>query len=89
MAAGIMACNADPEWRERILRGMTLVALFDGEPGPEALELLDRTARSFQVNASPVRSYRNELRARCGTRHLAGWGATDAGRHLEGGERTP
>ena len=66
MAAGIMACDADPEWREHILRGMTLVALFDGEPGPEALELLDRTARSFQVNASPVRSYRNVMQERLG-----------------------
>ena len=66
MAAGITACDADPEWRERILRGMTLVALFDGEPGPEALELLDRTARSFQVNASPVRSYRNVMQERLG-----------------------
>lgn len=29
MAAGITSIDADPEWRERILRGMTLVAMFD------------------------------------------------------------
>jgi len=61
MAAGILDCHPDPEWRERILRGMTLVAMFDGDPSPEALDLLERTATSFQVNATPVNTYRNVM----------------------------
>ena len=29
----LRAIDDNPQWRERVLRGMTLVALFDGEPG--------------------------------------------------------
>ena len=43
IAAAVMRCDPDPEWRERILRGMTLVAMFDGSPSPEALA-------QFEVN---------------------------------------
>ena len=48
IAAAVMRCDPDPEWRERILRGMTLVAMFDGSPSP-ALALLEQTATDFQV----------------------------------------
>ena len=64
MAAGITSIDADPEWRERILRGMTLVAMFDGEPSREALELLERTAKAFRVDAAPVISYRHVMHDR-------------------------
>ena len=49
IAAAVMRCDPDPEWRERILRGMTLVAMFDGSPSPKALALLEQTATAFQV----------------------------------------
>ena len=49
IAAALIRCDPDPEWRERILRGMTLVAMFDGSPSPEALALLEQTATDFQV----------------------------------------
>ena len=61
MARAITACDPDTEWRERILRGMTLVAMFDGEPTPQALDLLDRTAKAFQVEDRPVQAYRKVM----------------------------
>ena len=61
IAAAVMRCDPDPEWRERILRGMTLVAMFDGSPSPEALALLNRTATAFQVDARPVNTFRNVI----------------------------
>ncbi|MEJ6658785.1 MAG: TerB family tellurite resistance protein [Synechococcus sp. ChSW.bin.154] len=61
MASAVIGCDQDPEWRERILRGMTLVAMFDGSPSPEALALLDLTATAFQVDARPVNTYRNVM----------------------------
>ena len=61
MASAVMRCDPDPEWRERILRGMALVAMFDGPASPEALELLDQTARAFQVDTRPVNTYRNVM----------------------------
>ena len=61
MASAVIDCDQDPEWRERILRGMTLVAMFDGSPSPEALALLDLTATAFQVDARPVNTYRNAM----------------------------
>jgi hypothetical protein len=61
IAAAVMRCDPDPEWRERILRGMTLLAMFDGSPSPEPLALLDRTATAFQVDARPVNTYRNVI----------------------------
>jgi hypothetical protein len=61
IAAAVRRCDSDPEWRERILRGMTLIAMFDGPPSPEALELLEQTATAFQVDPRPVNSYRNVM----------------------------
>ena len=54
-------CDPDPEWKERILRGMTLVAMFDGEPDSEILSLLDAAAEAFGVDARPVKTYRNVM----------------------------
>ena len=44
IASAIRGCDPDPQWRVRILRGMTLVALFDGAPSQECLQLLNQTA---------------------------------------------
>lgn len=57
LAQRVCAVNPDPQWRERILRGMTLVALLDGEPTPACWQLLDRTATALAVDAAPVRSF--------------------------------
>jgi hypothetical protein len=40
---------------------MTLMAMFDGPPSPETLELLEQTATTFQVDPRPVNSYRNVM----------------------------
>ena len=61
IAAALMRCDPDPEWRERILRGITLVAMFDGSPSPEALALLEQTATAFQVDDRPVNTYLNVM----------------------------
>ena len=57
LAQQVMAVNPDPQWRERILRGMTLVALLDGEPTPERQQLLDATAAALAVDPAPARSF--------------------------------
>jgi hypothetical protein len=64
MAKAITNCDPDPEWRERILRGMTLVAMFDGEPSNIALNLLDQTAKAFEIEDKPVNTYRNVMEGR-------------------------
>ena len=61
IASAIRGCDPDPQWRERILRGMTLVALFDGAPSQECLQLLNQTAAAFGVGGQPVRTYRNVM----------------------------
>ena len=66
IAAAIKACDPDPQWRERILRGMTLVALFDGEPHPSARDLLQHTAALLEVPATPVRTYQHWLQGEQG-----------------------
>ena len=57
LASRVLAVNPDPQWRERILRGMTLVALLDGEPTPARQQLLDDAAAALAVDAAPVRSF--------------------------------
>jgi len=57
LASRVLAVNPDPQWRERILRGMTLVALLDGEPTPVRQQLLDDAAVAFAVDPAPVRSF--------------------------------
>jgi hypothetical protein len=54
----VQAVTADPQWRERILRGMTLVALFDGEPSAAKLALLEATAEALGVDRAPVHTFR-------------------------------
>ena len=50
------------EWRERIIRGMTLLAMIEGPPHhPRELELLDRAAQAFGVDAAPVGTFRKLL----------------------------
>ena len=61
MAQAVSACDPDPEWKERILRGMTLVAMFDGNPDPQTLTLLDAAAKAFGVDARPVTTYSNVM----------------------------
>ncbi|MEM7137360.1 MAG: TerB family tellurite resistance protein [Myxococcota bacterium] len=55
--------EAVPEtlWRERILRGMTVLAMMDGDPSPEALAFLEATASALQIGAAPVKTYRRVL----------------------------
>lgn len=57
LASRLLAVNPDPQWRERILRGMTLVALLDGEPTPARQQLLDQAAAALAVDGAPVRSF--------------------------------
>ena len=54
LAERVLAVDPDPQWRERILRGMTLVALLDGEPTPQRQQLLDDAAAALAVDAAPV-----------------------------------
>ncbi len=58
VAERVRAVDPDPQWRERILRGMALVALFDGDPNPAQLALLEATARAFGVDPAPVHTFR-------------------------------
>lgn len=62
--AVLAAAVPEAEWRERILRGMTLLALVDGEPTPARLALLDETARTLGIDAAPVRTFGQMLRER-------------------------
>ncbi|MEB3263863.1 MAG: TerB family tellurite resistance protein [Synechococcus sp.] len=57
LAERVLAVDPDPQWRERILRGMTLVALLDGEPTPERRQLLERTAAALAVDPAPVHTF--------------------------------
>ena len=61
LAARVNGVNPDPQWRERILRGMTLVALFDGTPTQQQLDLLERTAQSLNVDPGPVRTFQQVM----------------------------
>ena len=60
----------EKEWRERILRGMTLMAMLDGEPSPERLALLNETATTLEIDAAPVRTFRNMLKDRIQLIHI-------------------
>ncbi len=51
----------ESEWRERILRGMTLIALIDGDPTEKRLEILAETARELSIDAAPVHTFREVL----------------------------
>ena len=66
LAEQVRAANPDPQWRERILRGMTLVALFDGEPSARQLQLLKQAAAAMQVDPAPVRTFQQVMDQRLG-----------------------
>ena len=70
LAERVMAVNPDPQWRERILRGMTLVALLDGEPTAECWQLLDETSKALAVDAAPVRSFAQVMEGKLGLLRL-------------------
>jgi hypothetical protein len=57
LAERVQAVTADPQWRERILRGMTLVALLDGAPSPAQQQLLEQAAAALAVDPAPVRTF--------------------------------
>ena len=61
---------SDPIWRARILRGMTVVALMDGELSEERLAYLRRAARVFGEGDEVVNTYANLVHERMG---LVGW----------------
>ena len=66
LAEQVRAVNPDPQWRERILRGMTLVALFDGEPSVRQLHVLEQAAAAMQVDPAPVRTFQQVMDQRLG-----------------------
>ena len=59
--AHLAAAVPEPEWRERILTGMTILALMDGKPTPERLEVLATTASVLGLATSPENTYRQLL----------------------------
>lgn len=54
----------ETEWRERILRGMTVLSLLDGPPTPERLAILERTAAALEIDEAPVRVFREWVQDR-------------------------
>jgi len=66
LAERVREVNPDPQWRERILRGMTLVALFEGEPSAKQLQLLEQAAAAMQVDPAPVRTFQQVMDQRLG-----------------------
>ena len=51
----------EPLWRERILRGMILVGLLDGDPTERRLEILQHTARTLDLDPAPVKTFSDIL----------------------------
>jgi hypothetical protein len=70
LAERVRAVNPDPQWRERILQGMTLVALFEGEHTPAQLQVLERAAAALEVDPAPVRTFRQVMEQRLGMLRL-------------------
>ena len=64
LAEAVRSADPDPQWRERILRGMALVALFDGDPSAGQLQLLEEAAAALEVDAAPVRTFRQLMHER-------------------------
>jgi len=54
----------ETEWRERILRGMTCLALLDGAPTPARLALLHDAAETLDIDPAPVRTFGEVLHER-------------------------
>lgn len=60
-AAELASAVPETEWRERILRGMTVLAMMDGEPTADRLAFLEATAATLGIAALPVRTFREVL----------------------------
>lgn len=52
------------QWRQRIIRGMTVIALLDDDPSEKQLAFLEDTASALGLEAAPVRTFRNVVRDR-------------------------
>ena len=63
-AAELATAVPETEWRERILRGMTVLAMMDGDATPERLAYLEATAATLGIQALPVRTFREVLEKR-------------------------
>ncbi|MCP9836198.1 hypothetical protein KBY84_01665 [Cyanobium sp. N.Huapi 1H5] len=57
----LAAAVPEPEWRERILRGMTVLALLEDSPGEARLARLEATARALAIDDAPVQAFRHVL----------------------------
>ncbi|MCT0207297.1 ubiquinone biosynthesis protein COQ4 [Synechococcus sp. CS-1332] len=57
----LAAAVPESEWRQRILRGMTVLALLEDEPGEARLARLEATARALHIDDAPVRAFRHVL----------------------------
>ena len=57
----LAAAVPEPEWRQRILRGMTVLALLEDEPGEARLARLEATARALNIDDAPVQAFRHVL----------------------------
>ncbi|MDG2305635.1 MAG: hypothetical protein P8R42_13520 [Candidatus Binatia bacterium] len=60
-AVELAAAVPETEWRERILRGMTMVGLVDGEPTERRLAILTETANELGLDPAPVKAFREVL----------------------------
>ncbi|MEM8609734.1 MAG: TerB family tellurite resistance protein [Myxococcota bacterium] len=61
LPADVAMAVPETEWRERIIRGMTLLAMLEGPPTSGELNLLDAVAEAFGVAAAPVDTFRKLL----------------------------
>lgn len=61
LARQLRAIDDDPQWRERILRGLTLIAMFDGDPSASHLQRLQEAATAFGIDDAPVDTYRRTM----------------------------
>ncbi|WP_094555528.1 hypothetical protein [Synechococcus sp. 1G10] len=57
----LAAAVPETEWRERILRGMTVLALMEQEPSHAQLERLQATAQALGLDDAPVQAFRHVL----------------------------
>ncbi|MEO0407300.1 MAG: TerB family tellurite resistance protein [Cyanobacteria bacterium P01_A01_bin.135] len=61
LAQQMIAIDEAPQWRARILRGMTLVAMFDGDLSEAHLQFLQDAAEALKVDNAPVEIYRRSM----------------------------
>ncbi|MCP9835341.1 MULTISPECIES: ubiquinone biosynthesis protein COQ4 [unclassified Cyanobium] len=60
-AEQLAAAVPESEWRQRILRGMTVLALLEDAPGEARLARLEATARTLGIDEAPVQAFRHVL----------------------------